>query len=231
MGTRLALLALLASVTLATGCVAPLGLGAGPVHVPVARRSKVVAGGSAGFGASSSREQFQADASARYQVRSWFSIEGGLAYTTLRDRDGNREVVLSSIMPFVRPSFYVRRVSFGVALSGLGFGGGGGGFAYGLIEPRVGYGGDNWSVHAAWLRLGSTAVAGSTIETSAKHLRVGADYFTNVGPMRLGLAFDLTRGDDRISYTPDEGSTDAGGEWNETYTMGSFKLSVLTHAL
>lgn len=210
------------------GCVAPMGVGAGPVHVP---GGSGIVTGSAGFGVGASREQFQADGAMRLQPRSWFSIEGGLVYSTLRDRDGDREVVLHSGMPYVRPTFYWNRLSLGVALSGLGAGGGGGGAAWGMIEPRLGYGAEAWSVYVSWLRHGATQVGGSTLEISAEQWRLAGDYYWDVGGVRLGVAAQVVHADDCIRYVPGEGSDQAGGTWAERYTMGVVQLRVASGAL
>lgn len=210
-------------------CVAPIGIGPGPIAVPVSHRAKAYAAGSAGFGLGSSREQFQAEASARVQIKRWFSMEAGLVYDTLHDtNEDGRELTLSSAMPYLRPTFYVKNASFGVALSGLGAGGGGGGAAWGMIEPRLGYGGDDWSVYVSWLRHGATAVGGSTLDVSSQHWRVGADYYFGAEGTRLGISAEITAGDDSVHYTPAEGSRKVGGQWDEEYLMGGIKLRVMS---
>ncbi len=166
----------------------------------------------------------------RMQARRWFSIEGGLVYGTVRATGEDGDVVLSSAMPYARPTFHFGMLSVGAALSGLGFGGGGGGAAYGMIEPRVGVGTERWSASIAWLRMGSTAVGGSTTETSATHWSLGGDYNFDVGRMRLGVGADVTRIDDSISYTPGEGSRERGGRWEDASTMVSVKLRVASRA-
>jgi hypothetical protein len=211
------------------GCVAPMGVGPGP-RVPDRAAGAVSAGGGAGFGATGSRELFQVDGSARFQPRDAISLEAGFTYNTLRDRDDGRTLIVHSAMPWARPTIYVRGFSLGVALLGLGFGGGGGGFGWGMIEPRIGYGRDRWSVYAAWLRHGAIAVGGGgdgggTTEVSSEHWRVGGDYDLTRGWMRLGLAASLTRGDDCILHT--QGSGD--GIWAEQYTMLMLALRVTTH--
>lgn len=202
----------------AAGCVAPMGVGTGAVQVP---RGHVAAGGGIGFGAAASREQFQADLSSRFQVREAFSVETGAVYTVLRDRDGDRTLVFHSAMPYARPAIHMGGATLGVALSGFGAGGGGGGFGWGMLEPRVGYGGHRWSVYAAWLRHVALAVGGDrTTEVSAEHWRLGGDWYVSAEGLRLGLAAQVMRGDDRI-YRSNSGT------WAERYTMGV--LSVRLH--
>jgi hypothetical protein len=182
-------LVVLAGACALAACVPPAGLPSSLDGVGPERGALLV---SSGVGGSGERMSQQTQIAAGARPSRHFGIEGGLAHSLMRfsSEEGN-QVVAHSVLPYLRPTFFVDRFSLGVALSGLGMGGGGGGAAYGLAGVRVAYAKDGTGVYGEWLGHISSVVGRSTTESSSQQRRVGVSVQRPVGAMRLGGAVEI----------------------------------------
>ncbi len=127
------------------GCVAPpLGFGSSArIAAPPGRSSLE---GRTAVAVGPGRQTYQAELSGTFRVLRWFAIESGVAITRVQQDqdDGDGDVALTGAFPFLRPRFFIDRVSLAIGLSGFGFGGGGGGFGGGVADAQLGSGTEAW---------------------------------------------------------------------------------------
>lgn len=184
-------------------CAAPpLGLGAGP-HSPSPGRAEI--DGRASMAAADGRAAFQVEASGQARVARVFAIEAGVVVTRVaqRDDEDDDDVQVTGGFPYVRPRFLVRDVSLAIGLAGLGFGGGGGGLLGGIADVQLGYAAPRWGAYVGGYRHYFELVGEDAIVTSARQVRVGAQYRHPVGTSRLGLGVELFYQDESLRNDPD----------------------------
>ena len=181
------------------GCVAPpLGFGSSPRIAAGPGRSSLE--GRTAVAVGPGRQTYQAELSGTFRVRRWFAIESGVAITRVQQDqdDGDGDVALTGAFPFLRPRFFIDRVSLAIGLSGFGLGGGGGGCGGGDPDAQLGYGTEAWSLYAGAQRHYFELVAEDPIVASTRQLRLGGQYTWLAGKSRLGLALEVYRHDDQL---------------------------------
>jgi hypothetical protein len=219
----LAGVSLVAAASLA-GCAAPpLGFGTSARIPGPAGTATFEARTAVGLGPG--RQTYQAELSSTFRPRRWFAGELGVVGTHLaQDVDGGGTLNLNGVWPYLRPHFFVDRVSLAIGLSGLGFGGGGGGIIGGIADAQLGYGTERWTVYAGAYRHYFELVAEDAIVASSSQLRAGGQLTVHAGRGRLGVAVELERQRDDLRNDPHQQTSRFwGGALKLSYTSPAFR--------
>lgn len=183
-------------LSIAACAAPPLGVGAGP-QFPAQANHGVVEGRAA-LGAAAGRQAFQGEASAAFRFVRRFGLEAGAVYSQVSQGDGDDEVSVLGVFPYLRPRVIVGEFSAAVALSGGGMGGGGGGFFGGIADLQLGYAAGAWGAYAGAYRHGFDLTSEDPIVTSSRQYRVGGQYVYPMGRTRLGIAVEVFHQDDSL---------------------------------
>ncbi len=186
---------LLSVVALGACAAPPLGLGAGPHH-PSSTRG--VLEGRTAMGAADGRQAFQAEVSGLYRITRFFAQEAGLVFTRVAQDTRSGDVTLTGGFPYLRPRFVIGGASLAIGLSGGAIGGGGGGLVGGLADAQLGYARGAWGAYLGGYRHGFELTSEEPVDVSSRQVRLGGQHQLRAGAVKLGIALEVFRQDDRL---------------------------------
>jgi hypothetical protein len=183
-------------ILLVGACAAPpLGLGAGPQLPSVGRG---VVEGRTAMAAADGRQAFQAEVSGLFHIARWFAQEGGVVFTRVAQTEADGDVSVTGGFPYVRPRFVVGSMSLAIGLSGGAIGGGGGGVVGGIADAQLGYARGPWAAYLGGYRHGFELTSEAPIDVSSRQLRLGGQHQLRAGAVKVGIALEVFRQDDRL---------------------------------
>lgn len=200
------------------GCAAPpLGLGTGMSTLGGPRPSYTITG-TAGFGASSHRDAFQAEASATILKSNTghftAGLEVGAAYTQVQVKTDAASYVAHGALPYLRPRIGYGPVTLAIGLSGFAFGGGEAGFVGGIADAQLGVGGKRWSAYAGAYAMYYDELGGR--HAWARQQRIGGEVWLPTRA-RLAIVVEAYHQRESLHGAPPDPMTSAPNFYSEFY--------------
>lgn len=174
--------------------------------------------GRTAMAAADGRQAFQAELSGLYRITRFFAQEAGIVFTRVGQETSDGDVTVTGGFPYLRPRLVVGGASLAIGLSGGAIGGGGGGLVGGVADAQLGYARGAWGAYLGGYRHGFELTSEEPVDVSSRQLRLGGQHQLRAGAVKLGVAVEVFRQDDRLR---DGDRAFVGVRWG-----GAIKLSI-----